>query len=1027
MQISVLGPVTARRGDTPVPLRGVRLQGLLARLALDAGRPVGTSVLVDDLWGEAPPDGAGNALQALVSRLRRAIGPEMVATDARGYRLCVEPDAVDALRFGVLASSGNLDGALALWHGSALADVLDLPFAGPAATRLEERRAVVVEERATLALRAGHPGGELDALAAQLDAAPLRETTAALLTRCLHAAGRQADALAVADRTIARLADELGVDPGPGLAAARLSVLRGGQPVAPARTGLNSFVGRDRDVGRIRLLLTGARLVTLIGPGGAGKTRLAREAVGPGSVAVAELAPLTGAEQLAATVLAAVGEPDLVLRAQDEPAPDTVVRLVTALAVRDTLLVLDNCEHLVGAAAELTETLLHACPRLRILATSREPLGVPGEVLHPVESLAETDAVALFADRAAAVRPGFTVTPEVAVICRRLDGQPLPIELAAARLRTLTPAEILERLDDRFRLLTSGARTALPRHQTLRAVVDWSWDLLDEPERAVARRLGVFAGGTTAAAVEQVCGDGLDDVFELLAALVDKSLVVAVPGSPTRYRMLETIREYAGERLDQAGERDAAVAAHARVVVELAEAAEPHLRGREQLEWLAALRTEADEVDLALRRAMATGDGVTAHRLVAALTWSWLIRGRTDEADRWVAAVHRLDGPIPPGVRARNLAWVAVFAAIRGRTEEAAAHIRSLPALTGALPRPWHPFLQLVEPTYRIFAGLGDDELRALCADAGDPWVRGLALQIRAQVEENEGRREQQRTLIRAAHEVFTGIGDRFVLGMIVHALGELEDSAGNYDAAARAYDESIALAAELGNDDDLPQFLGRRAALEARRGNTDEARAVLRRAQPSERGPFSSAGAVATTLAQIELLAGNVDAARAQLVVATGEFDPPGMVGVGVPQRRAFAAMMWASVELAAGDLDAARPRVAEAVAEAVEGGDGPVSAMVAEVAARLALAEDDPGGAAMLLGIAAAQRGTLDLGSPDVRATLDGVRAALGHDVADEQMRGGRELPRPDGVAWLAKFAAAVTPANGRAARPAAPPAAR
>lgn len=625
----------------PVPLRGVRLQGLLARLALDAGRPVGTSVLLDDLWGETPPDRAGNALQALVSRLRRAIGPELVATDARGYRLCVEPDAVDALRFGALAGAGDLDRALALWHGPALADVLDLPFAGPAAARLEERRAAVVEERATLALRAGRPGSQLDGLSAQLDASPLRETTAALLIRCLHAAGRQADALAVADRTIARLADELGVDPGPGLAAARLSVLRAGPPATPARTGLNSFVGRDRDVQRVRDLLGPARIVTLIGPGGAGKTRLAREAVGPGSVAVAELAPLTGGEQVAAAVLAAVGEPELVVRAQDEPAPDVVTRLVATLAPRDALLVLDNCEHLVDAAAALAETLLTACPRLRVLATSREPLGVPGEVLHPVEALAEADAVALFADRAAAVRPGFTVTPEVAVICRRLDGQPLPIELAAARLRTLTPAEILERLDDRFRLLTSGSRTALPRHQTLRAVVDWSWDLLDEPERAIARRLAVFAGGATVAAVEQVCGGG---AFELLAALVDKSLVVAVPGSPTRYRMLETIREYARERLDEAGERDAAVADHARFMTELAEAAEPHLRGHEQLLWLAKLRAEADEIDLALRRTIAAGDAATAHRLVAALAWSWFVRGRTDDADRWVTAVHPLDG-----------------------------------------------------------------------------------------------------------------------------------------------------------------------------------------------------------------------------------------------------------------------------------------------------------------------------------------------------------------------------------------------
>ena len=1007
----MLGPVGARRGDTPVPLRGARLLGLLARLALDAGRPVGTSVLVDDLWGAAPPDGAGNALQALVSRLRRAIGPELVATDAGGYRLCVDPDAVDALRFGTLAASGDLDGALALWRGSALADVLDLPFAGPAAARLEERRAVVVEDRATRALHAGRPDGELDALAAQLDASPLRETTAALLVRCLHAAGRQADALAAADRTIARLATELGVDPGPGLATARLAVLRGeAAPVRPAGPGrgLDSFVGRDRDVERVRGLLAVARLVTLTGPGGAGKTRLAREAVAGGPVAVAELAPLTGGEQLATAVLAAVGEPELVVRGQDEPAVDPVARLVALLAPRGSLLVLDNCEHLVDAAAALAETLLHACPRLRVLATSREPLGVPGEVLHPVDALAERDAVALFADRAAAVRPGFTVTPEVAVICRRLDGQPLPIELAAARLRTLTPAEILERLDDRFRLLTSGARTALPRHQTLRAVVDWSWDLLAEPERAVARRLGVFAGSATAAAAEQVCGDGVGDVFELLAALVDKSLVVAVPGTPTRYRMLETIRAYAGERLDEAGERGAAVAAHARLMVELAEAAEPHLRGREQLEWLATLRAEADELDLALRRSVAAGDAVTAHRLVAALVWSWFIRGRTDESDRWITAVRDLDGPIPADVRARNLGCLALFCAARGRTDEAAAHCAEVIALTATLPHPRHPFLQLIEPTYRIFAGLGDDGLRALSADAEDPWVRGIALQVRAQIEENEGRREEQRALTRASHALFVGIGDRFGLGMIVHNLGELEDIAGHHDAAARAYDESIALATELGNGDDLPQFLSKRATLEARRGDLAAARALIGRAQRPEGGPFSSAGSVATAAAHIERMAGDLDAARAHLAVADAELEAAGATGVGAPQRRAYRAMSWAAVELAADDLVAARAHVAVAVAAAIAGEDGPVSAAVADVAAQLALAEGDPGCAALLLGVAAAQRGTIDHGSPDVRTTLAGVRAALGRDAADLALQQGRQLPRTDGLARLEDFAA-------------------
>ncbi len=333
MWIGLLGAVEVRpdgTGCAPVPLGGLRLRGLLARLALDAGRPVPVPALVDDLWGDLPPGGAANALQALVSRLRRAVGTDVVGTVAGGYRLAVPADAVDAARFGelVTAASGAgdpraghalLGQALGLWRGPALADVQELPFAGPVAHRLAERRAAAVEERARLALLLGEPDAEIDALTAQLDAAPLRETTAALLARALHAAGRQADALAVLDRTRGRLVEDLGVDPGAELAEARLAVLRSA-PVAVRRPApapaLTSFVGRDSDVRRIRELLATARLVTLIGPGGAGKTRLARESVAgrADEPRIAELAALTDAQQLPAAVLAAVGEPELLVR-----------------------------------------------------------------------------------------------------------------------------------------------------------------------------------------------------------------------------------------------------------------------------------------------------------------------------------------------------------------------------------------------------------------------------------------------------------------------------------------------------------------------------------------------------------------------------------------------------------------------------------------------------------------------------------------------------------------------------------------
>ena len=483
---------------------------------------------MDAVWGDEPPAGAGNALQALVSRLRRALPEAVVESHPAGYRLLIEPSAVDVTLFERLVADGRaalpddparaastLREALSLWRGPALLDVAGVAFFQPTLTRLDELLMTATERRVEADLQLGRGAELVTELTALVAEHPLRERLVGALMRALSEAGRPAEALTVYERTRQTLADQLGTDPSPELSAVHTAVLRGQIDKAPApaveaarrtnlRTPLTSFVGRDADVAAVSELIDDYRLTTLVGPGGFGKTRLAVEVSRamldqlPDGVWLVELAAVADGTEVPAAVLASMDlrEPSLVGR---EKAQDPVDRLIAALRSRSALLVLDNCEHVVAAAATLADRLLAECPRLRVLATSREPLGITGEAVWPVDPLGlppedvesrdllSYDAVRLLVDRARAVRSGFTVTSDnasaVARICRVLDGMPLAIELAAARMRTMAVAQLAERLDDRFRLLTAGSRTAVPRHQTLRAAIDWSWELLSDAER----------------------------------------------------------------------------------------------------------------------------------------------------------------------------------------------------------------------------------------------------------------------------------------------------------------------------------------------------------------------------------------------------------------------------------------------------------------------------------------------------------------------------------------------------------------
>ncbi|MEV0391301.1 BTAD domain-containing putative transcriptional regulator [Nonomuraea sp. NPDC050643] len=870
----LLGPFEVRDDEgRRVEISGTRLCALLARLALEAGRVVPVEVLITAIWGERPPAGVANALQSLVSRTRRLAGHAAIESQPAGYRLAIDPGDVDALRFERLAGEGGLTAlreAEALWRGPALADLTGLPFAANAAVRLEELRLSAAEDRLELELGAGNDVlAELRPLAG---AHPLRERLQGLLMRALYTAGRQADALDAYERTRDTLAEELGVDPSAELAELHLAILRHDPQRQDRRrvrrTNLRAqvtgFVGREQELAQLGKALEIGRLVTVVGPGGAGKTRLAAEAAGraaglaPDGVWLAELAAVSDPGDVPNAVLTAIGARDGAwFEAAAGGSRDAVSRLADLFGAGRVLLVLDNCEHVVSAAAELADRLLGACPGLRVLATSRESLAIAGESLLPVPPLDWPDgsggdplaysAVRLFAERAAAVRPDFalddTTTAPVVEICRRLDGMPLAIELAAARMRALGVEQIAAKLDDRFRLLSSGSRTALPRHRTLQAVVDWSWDLLSAGERELATRLAVFAGGATLDALEAVSGL---DPLDALTGLVDKSLAELSGG---RYRMQETVRSYGMARLAESGEDRAVRDAHARHFLHLAETADPGLRGPDQLRWLATLRAEHDNIVAALRHAADAGDAELGVRLLAAVWWFWYLRGMRIEGVHRTRGVIDLPGEVPAAHRPARLVLRGLLHHELGEHEAARRDVRA------ALESPGEKgFLLLLAPVV-----LGDPAQAARVAGRELPrlagWERALALALTSIGADLEGEVDRAFTLAGQALHDLEGLGERWALSSVLRLLAEHHALRGDLNASIEARSRALRLAGELGMLDDQAEVLGRLAVSYARAGEPERARAYMEAAWDCVERMRQREGVEYVRLAQAEIL----------------------------------------------------------------------------------------------------------------------------------------------------------------------------
>ncbi|WP_051222373.1 BTAD domain-containing putative transcriptional regulator [Conexibacter woesei] len=1021
MEVSILGTLELRRGGDAVPVAGARVRALLARLALDAGRDLSPATLIDAVWDDEPPRDAGHALQALVSRLRRVLDPggELVSGTA-GYRLQVDPDAVDALRFETLAAAGaaalrdgdprraaaTLRDALALWRGPALGELAATQrFATLAGSRLDDLRLAATADRieADLALGAGGElVAELDALTA---AHPLHERLAGQRLRALAAAGRPADALAAYEALRVRLDAELGAVPSPELQAVQLAIVTAAPsttsttsaPTTAARrsnlrAGVTSFVGREADVGRLAGLLDEHRLVTLIGPGGAGKTRLAGEVAGRRLAATAdgawmvELAATTDPGDVGASVLGALGLREARLLAASTPVGaattagggDPTEHLVDVLAERETLIILDNCEHLLDAAAVLADLLLARCPALRILATSREPLGIAGEHLAQVSPLglppagATADealthpAVRLLADRAAAAAPDFAVDDStvaaVVEICRRLDGLPLAIELAAARLRSLSAAQIAERLDDRFRLLTGGSRVALPRQRTLRAVVDWSWDLLSEPERALARRLAVFPAGVTAdsaAAVGTGAHVAADDVPELLAALVDRSLLTLVDRDQGRYRMLETIREYGIERLDEAGELAAVRTAHARHFAALVDEAEPHLRRAEQLTWFRLLQAERENVLSALRWLAETGDAAAALRLAVSSCWFWLLASSQSDAMAALRVASAVPGDADPLDRLLAEAMLGM-ADNDGESEEAIRDaVRELLDRLDALDLSARPVVTAAMPALAWVTGDREraDALFAAARAHPDPWVRASVPLVLAQDAENRGELAAVREHLTAALAAYRATGERWAINATLISLGGLCLLEEDLDGAGQALEDARELMAELGADGDQAMLQMRLADVRERQGELAAALHHARLARDATDLGGDESAMTAAGLARVLWSLGERDEAREVLAHAVATVDRLGR-GRG-PRGHADALVRGtaALIELDDDRADVARELLAGAWPAAVGTEDLPVVALVGIGVAALAHHDGDANGAAEMLGGAPAR----------------------------------------------------------------------
>jgi predicted ATPase/DNA-binding SARP family transcriptional activator len=835
--VRLLGPVSVLVEGKPVALGGQKRRELVAALALEAGEVVSRDRLIDALWGEDPPDTARNTLQVYVSQVRKLLPDGVLETTANGYRLAVDPTTVDAFEFERLATAGRsaltigdaagaaetLGAALELWHGP---EPADLPQAET--LRLEELRLTALEDRIDADLALGRHGqlvGELERLVAEQ---PLRERLRGQLMLALYRAGRQADALAVYQRARKTLVDELGIEPGESLRKLERAILAQDPaldlPQAAIARRIPSaptpLLGRERELEALAELLRddGTRLLTLTGIGGIGKTRLALELV-------RRLAPEFRHGAAVAT-LATLRDPALVGRAilealeLPEAAGDPDEQLAAALRDSHLLLLVDNFEQVLDGAPSIAHLLAEA-PHVKLVVTSRAALRIAAEREFAVPPLADDEAAELFISRAQAANATFELSDQnaaaVVELCARLEGLPLAIELAAARTKLLPPATLLARLTNRLAVLTGGRRDAPQHQQTLRMTFDWSYDLLEPNAQHLFARLGVFSGGWTLAAAEAVCDATLED----LGALVDESLVQQ---RDARFSMLEIVREYALERLD---EHDDLRKRHLAYFVALAEEAEPELSRGDQTTWLARIEDEHDNIREALAFAVETRDGSSALRLVVGIRRFWQIHGYLAEGRETIDAALALAPDTPSELRAHALNMAGILAGEQGDFE--AARVSFNAALDNARAADSTRAISsaLVNLGNLAFFGGDLDGARLLYKESIQHFESLGDLRGQALANENVGLMAltsddipEAVTWLTAALELARAGGDDREIGAAARSLAAALMEVGKLDEAKHLLEESLQLARELGETHGIAVCLETFAGVAATEGD---------------------------------------------------------------------------------------------------------------------------------------------------------------------------------------------------------------